>query len=87
MKKKMGALAILAAFSLAIPLVTHVWAKAHVPADEAQMCHKGHVIQVELDAVDAHRRHGDCRINAALLVPPLFPGNKCDPDALGVLCF
>ncbi len=86
MKKKMGALAILAAFSMAVPLVTHVWAKAHVPAGMAQVCHKGKVINIDIPGLRGHLRHGDCRINAAELIPPLFPGDACDPDELGDFC-
>ena len=86
MKKKIGVLVILAAFSLSIPLVTHVLAKAHVPDGKAQMCHKGRVIIIDERSEAAHRAHGDCRINAAELIPPLFPGDTCDPDDLGDFC-
>ncbi len=77
MKKKMGALAILAAFSLAMPLVTHVWAKAHVPAHKEQVCHKGSVLTIGAPAVRGHLRHGDCFIDKATLIPPLFTGDPC----------
>ena len=86
MKKKMGALAILVAFSLSIQLVSHVWGKGHVPAGKAQMCHKGRVIQIAEESVADHIGHGDCRINAAELVPPLFTRDACDPDELGDFC-
>ena len=85
MKRQLG-LAAVAAIVLGLPATHFVWGKAHVPAGMAQMCHKGKVIHVDLPAVPAHRGHGDCRINAAQLLPPLFPGDACDPAVLGGLC-
>ena len=84
MKRLLGLL-IVVAFLVAIPVSHLVLAKGHVPAGMAQMCHKGQVIQIDEPGVRGHRVHGDCRIDAATLVPPLFTGDVCDAEALAAI--
>lgn len=77
MKRLLSLFAILA-FLLAVPMSHVAWGKGHVPSHKEQVCHKGTVITVGASAVEGHKKHGDCRIDKATHLPPLFTGDSCD---------
>ena len=62
--KRLLALFTVAAFLVAVPASHLIWSKAHVPVKKVQVCHKGKVITVSKNALNAHQKHGDCQLPA-----------------------
>ena len=67
----------LAAAGIARGLRGVAWAKGHVPAHKAQVCHKGRTLVVGAAAVEGHLRHGDCTLPANDPENVFFKGDPC----------
>ena len=86
-KKTLAVLAV-AASLLAIP-ASHLIGgpKGHVPLHKAQVCHKGKVITVSVNALPAHQgRHGDCQLPACDFNNVFHTGEACDSNNPGGEC-
>ena len=79
-RQRLLGLSVLAAAVMAIPASHMVMGKGHVAAHKEQVCHKGAVATVGAAAVGAHLDHGDCFIDKATHLPPLFAEDPCSPS-------
>ena len=72
-------LSIVVGFLLALPALTLVWGKAHVPIKKVQVCHMpdADVITVGGSALKGHLEHGDFQVPACSNEIVRFTGADC----------
>ncbi|HEX6386136.1 MAG TPA: hypothetical protein VF177_15805 [Anaerolineae bacterium] len=77
-ERKLVLVFVLVALLLAIVAASSVWAKAHVPIDQVQVCHKGRTVKnVDAPALGGHVGHGDFRLPACDFNNVFQPGDDC----------
>lgn len=64
MRKPLTTLSISAAMLLAFVFLQSVLGKGHVPIGQVQVAHRGEVIQISENALQAHLSHGDIQLPA-----------------------
>ncbi len=74
------------AFLIGIPASHYVWGKGHVPVHKVQVCHKGEVVTVSQNALDAHLDHGDCQLPICDFANVFHTGESCDSNNAGGKC-
>lgn len=89
----MKKLIVVSALALLIGGIASYWSvdavhsKAHVPLKKVQVCHKGEVITVSQNALDAHlMRHDDCQLPACDFANIFSTGDTCTVSNPGAQC-